>query len=59
MSNFRWIVAFPLNSAWLCVNCDAVSNQPDQCPACAGHQLLSLANILDRKKPDEPKEPAS
>ena len=57
MSERFWIVAFPLNVAYLCVNCNCIGNRSDECPVCTGHQLLALQKILDR--PDEPKEPAS
>jgi hypothetical protein len=39
---------FPLNSAYLCQDCDAVGNSSMQCPACASRALLGLAGVLDR-----------
>ena len=38
----------PLSSAYLCANCNCIGNCPEQCPACASHNLLGLANVLDR-----------
>jgi hypothetical protein len=43
---------FPLASAYLCVNCQAVSNQSRNCPVCESSSLLSLARVLDHT--DEP-----
>jgi hypothetical protein len=40
----------PLSMAYLCQDCNAVGNCPDQCPACASYVLLVLANVLDRKQ---------
>lgn len=37
---------FNLASAYLCADCDTVSNVSGQCPACASRNLLSLANAL-------------
>jgi primosomal protein N' len=38
-----------LQDARLCPNCDAVSDEPDVCPACGhSHGMLGLATILNR-----------
>jgi hypothetical protein len=39
---------FPLTSAYLCPDCECVSNCADQCPACASQVVMSLAGVLDR-----------
>jgi len=48
-------LAFPivlhLSKAWLCVDCDAVTNESRVCPHCLSTQLLNLANVLDRAQP--------
>jgi hypothetical protein len=50
-----WIVAMPLESAWLCVNCECVGNQSYKCPVCEGQQLIPIWKILNRaEKPTEP-----
>jgi len=37
----------PLSSASFCLDCEVISNsRGDECPACKGHSLLSLARIL-------------
>jgi hypothetical protein len=40
----------PLNSAYLCQDCNAVGNCAVQCPACASEALMGLASVLDRKE---------
>lgn len=42
----------PLASAYLCQDCNCVSNSSRQCPACASEVLLGLAGILDREVDD-------
>lgn len=39
---------FPLQNAYLCGNCDNVTNNAHACPACAGTNLMSLAKVLNR-----------
>lgn len=39
---------FPLRSAYLCPDCNCVSNCAVQCPACASQVVMSLAGVLDR-----------
>ena len=40
----------PLNSAYLCQDCEAVGNSAMQCPACASRVLLSLAGVFGRNE---------
>jgi hypothetical protein len=40
----------PLNSAYLCLDCDAVGNSSMRCPACASRVLIGLAGVFDRKE---------
>lgn len=40
----------PLQTAYLCQDCDAVGNCSTQCPACASEALLALACVYDRKE---------
>jgi hypothetical protein len=40
----------PLNSAYLCQDCNAVGNNSRQCPACASSSLLGLASVFDREE---------
>jgi len=40
----------PLNSAYLCQDCDAVGNSAMRCPACASQALMGLAGVFDRKE---------
>lgn len=54
MRDPRWIVAFPLDDAVLCVNCENVSNRVP-CIVCQSEQVIPLARILNRKgENDEP-----
>jgi DNA-directed RNA polymerase subunit RPC12/RpoP len=39
----------PLNSAYLCQDCDAVGNSAMRCPACGSQVLMGLARVFDRK----------
>jgi hypothetical protein len=41
---------FPLNSAYLCQDCDTVGNNGTQCPACASHALMGMAVVFGRKE---------
>ena len=41
---------FPLNSAYLCQDCDTVGNSAAQCPACASRALMGLAVVFGRKE---------
>ena len=42
---------FPLESSYLCaeLECSAIGNNPQQCPACGNGEVASLQRILDRK----------
>jgi hypothetical protein len=40
----------PLNSAYLCQDCDSVGNSAMQCPACASEVLMGLAAVLARER---------
>lgn len=42
----------PLTTAYLCQDCNCVSNCSRQCPACASEVLLGLAGVLNREVPD-------
>lgn len=42
----------PLASAYLCQDCNCVSNSSRRCPACASEVLLGLAGILNREEVD-------
>jgi hypothetical protein len=39
----------PLNSAYLCQDCDSVGNSSIQCPACASQALMGLSSVFDRR----------
>ena len=39
----------PLGSAYLCPDCNSISNSARRCPACASEVLMSLAGVLDRR----------
>lgn len=43
----------PLASAYLCQDCNCVSNCSRRCPACASEVLMGLASILDREVIEE------
>lgn len=43
----------PLGSAYLCLDCNAVCNSPEQCPACASEALMGLAGVLQREEIQE------
>jgi hypothetical protein len=40
---------FPLTSAYLCPDCDTISNNAMHCPACASDVLMSLEGVLNPK----------
>jgi len=42
------LIHFPLKRAYLCQDCNAVGNDPEDCPACASKALMGLAQVLDR-----------
>lgn len=39
----------PLTSAYLCQDCNCVSNCSRRCPACASEVLMGLAGVLNRE----------
>jgi len=41
---------FPLNTAYLCQDCDSVGNNSMRCPACASEVLISLASVFARQE---------
>jgi len=43
----------PLASAYLCQDCNCVSNCSRRCPACASEVLMGLSAILDREVVEE------
>ena len=53
------MTCIPLQSAVVCLNCEAVSDTPlDTCPACGGRGLLNLAAVLNRETEPEMEEVA-
>jgi DnaJ-class molecular chaperone len=40
---------FPLESAYLCQDCNSVGNNAMNCPACASSVVMNLATVLDRE----------
>jgi hypothetical protein len=40
----------PLDSAYLCPDCNSIGNNSGFCPACASSALMSLACVLDREE---------
>lgn len=47
---FRNVYHFPLINAYLCGDCNCVSNLSTNCPACASDNILALAPILNREE---------
>ena len=45
---------FPLTSAYLCQDCNAIGNNANQCPACASEVLMSLSVVLNRAHREVP-----
>jgi hypothetical protein len=39
----------PINSAYLCADCNSIGNNSQRCPACASTVLMNLAGVLDRE----------
>jgi hypothetical protein len=50
---------FPLSSAYLCQDCNAIGNNANQCPACASEVLMSLSAILNRPENEMAETPFS
>lgn len=40
---------FPLNRAYLCSDCETVTNSPNQCPSCTSENLYPIIKFLNRK----------
>lgn len=47
MKQEMYIVAFPLEHAYLCVNCENLGNVARTCPVCQSEQLINVAKILN------------
>jgi hypothetical protein len=43
----------PLATAYLCQDCNCVSNCSRRCPACASEVLMGLAGVLNREVVEE------
>jgi hypothetical protein len=43
-------MTIPLQSAYLCTDCDHIGDNAVRCEQCASESLLSLANVLNRKE---------
>jgi hypothetical protein len=48
VASYLMLQHFPLSSAYLCQDCNAIGNNANQCPACASEVLMSLSAILNR-----------
>jgi hypothetical protein len=46
----------PLESAYLCQDCNSISNCSRRCPACASEVLMGLAAVLNREPVEEEEE---
>jgi hypothetical protein len=46
---FATMTQIPLASAYLCQDCNCISNCSKQCPACASAVLMGLAGVLNRE----------
>jgi hypothetical protein len=51
VASYLLLQHFPLSSAYLCQDCNAIGNSANQCPACASEVLMSLSAILNRVEP--------
>jgi hypothetical protein len=49
----------PLSSAYLCVDCNCISDDSVKCPACTSGAVMPLAMWLNRKSVDSSKESES
>lgn len=41
-------MSIPLDSAYLCPECDVITDSATACPKCLGTNLLALAGVLNR-----------
>ena len=48
VASYLMLQHFPLSSAYLCQDCNAIGNNANQCPACASEVLMNLSAILNR-----------
>lgn len=48
------ILYLPLADAYLCQDCNCVSNRSRCCPACASESILGLAAVLNREPAEAP-----
>ncbi len=49
VDSYLMLQHFPLSSAYLCQDCNAIGNNANHCPACASEVLMSLSAILNRE----------
>ena len=49
VDSYLMLQHFPLASAYLCQDCNAIGNNANQCPACASEVLMNLSAILNRE----------
>ncbi len=49
VDSYLMLQHFPLASAYLCQDCNAIGNNANHCPACASEVLMSLSAILNRE----------
>jgi hypothetical protein len=47
---------FPLNTAALCLDCNAVGNSLRRCVCCGSYSVLALATVLNRETEDAPSD---
>lgn len=48
------MIHIALKSAYICIDCEAVSASAVYCPACGSYVMLCLANVLDRETEPQP-----
>jgi hypothetical protein len=46
---YKTIEYFPLESSYLCQDCNSISKNSRACPACASTVLMNLAGVLNRE----------
>ena len=59
VASYLMLQHFPLSSAYLCQDCNAIGNNANQCPACASEVLMSLSAILNRPENEMAETPYS
>lgn len=52
------ITHFPLRNAWLCLQCENVTNNGNACPSCTSHHLKPLTDYIEpvTERPDKAAE---